>query len=209
MDNQNTISKNNFKKLLTRRNIFILLGVVIVLELVWALSSVWKNQPVTEILNIPKQSIVQTVIPTSISLESNKDQVEVGEVFTLRINLSSDKKSYGSDVVITYDPQYLTVQKTADEKSAVKISTLYDEVPFNTVDEKLGQVRVSAISNKEGGELAQGELGTVDFIAKKIGNTKIQLEFVEGSTSDTNILDSSTGEDILVNVKNLNITITP
>ncbi len=207
MDNQNKLS-DRLKKLVTRRNILIVLGLVITVELIWALSAMWSVPKTTEMPNLPSKQD-NGPIPTTISLESDKKDLRIGDEFTMRINLASDKKTYGTDIILNYNPQFLKVKESAVGQGPVSVGSFYDEYPSNTLDDKLGKIRISAISNKEGGELAQGELGTVTFVATKSGSTQVEIEFVRGSTSDTNILESTNGEDVLESVRNLSLTIKP
>lgn len=185
----------NIKEFLTRKNIFIALGVVIALEIIWAGFTLLKPAPGVE----PPPALSQT---STISLQSSQTNFKVGEKITVEINLSSGKKVDGADILINYDPKILSAKP-------VTAGGVFSDFPTNKVDENLGRITVSGITDKSGGVLANGLLGSVEFVAKASGATQISLEFTPGSTSDSNLTESGTGKDILEEVSDLELTILP
>ncbi len=189
---------------MTRRNIFIALGIIILLEVSWAAWILTKP--------IPPPTPVQTIVvspkkPATISLTASKTSLKVGEKVTVSINISSDKKTDGTDLLITYDPKLLSVETVGGTKQPVIAGTIYNDYPLNSVDEKLGRITVSAITDTKGGVLADGLFGSVVFVGKAAGNAQISLDFTPSSTADSNVTESGTGRDVLEKVNNLEMEI--
>ena len=192
--------------ILQRRNIFIALGAVIILEIIWAGFTLFK--PAT--INVATQS---SVVPTvkqqlsEISLQTPKNQIKVGEKFTVSINISSSKKSDGADLIIKYDPQLLSVETTGLNKIPVIVGTIYSDYPSNNLDEKVGRITVSGITEQRNGVSTNGLFGSLVFRSKAKGRSKVTLDFTPGSTVDSNIIESGTGKDVLEKVNNLEVNI--
>ncbi|MBI2018621.1 hypothetical protein HYS96_02835 [Candidatus Daviesbacteria bacterium] len=194
MDNQ-----NKWLGLINKKNILILLGAVIVVEVLWAGWTLYQTN----------RQIVQTVPPvatkpqpTQIELRTDKTSVKVGEKFTVSINMLSDKSTDGADLIINYDPKLLLAEP-------LTLGTLYNEYPKNTIDARAGKITVSGISTATDGIKPNGLFGSMVFTAKGQGQSSISLEFTPGSTVDTNIIEQGTGKDILEKVKNVEVTISP
>lgn len=192
-------NQNKWKELINKKNILILLGVVILVEVLWA---GW-------VLYQTNRQISQTVLPTvtkpkltQIALQTDKTSVKVGEKFTVSINILSDKSTDGTDLIINYDPKLLLAEP-------VILGTLYNEYPINTIDVKVGKVTISGISTETDRINPNGLFGSIVFTAKAPGSSGISLEFTPGSTVDTNVIEQGTGKDVLESVKNVNIIITP
>lgn len=180
-------------------------GFIIVGELVWAGWTLFK--PVTPQVAIPIINQQMPETPTVIKLDSQTPQVKVGDKFTVSIQLLSDKNTDGADIIIRFDPALLGVEVVGSKKLPVILGSLFQEYPVNTLEAKTGEIIVSGISTVQGGVLGNGLLGSVVFIAKKTGEAKIYTDFAKGSTTDSNVLQTGTGEDILSAVEDLNITI--
>lgn len=192
MDNQ-----NKWSGLINKKNILMLLGVVIVVEVLWAGWTLYQTN----------RQISQTVLPpatksqpTQIELQTDKTSVKVGEKFTVSIYMLSDKSTDGADLIINYDPKLLLAEQ-------VILGTLYNEYPKNTIDVKESKVTVSGISTETGGIKPNGLFGSIVFTAKAPGSSGISLEFTPGSTVDTNVIEQGTGEDVLEKVNNLEVQI--
>lgn len=189
MDNQ---------KLLTRRNIFIVLGVVIAAEVLWASLALFQtNRQIGE-----TPPVATKPQPTQIELQTDKTAVKVGEQFTVSVYVLSDKLTDGVDLIINYDPQLLSA-------SPFILGSLYNEYPFSTIDSKEGKITVSGIATSTDGVKPNGLFGSIVFNAQAAGQAAISLEFTPASTVDTNVIEKGTGEDILESVKNLTISINP
>lgn len=209
MDNQILPTPNSRFKFLNRRNIFIALGVVIVLEIIWAGwtllgwgQSIKPQPPVRR----PPDATTQAK-PTKVSLEADRDNLKVDEKVTISIKLSSSKKTDGTDLIILYDPKLLSVEAAASPP--VTVGTIYSDYPKNEVDNKEGRITVSGITGVSGGVLPDGLFGSFIFKALVPGTAKVSLDFKKGNTGDSNVVESGTGQDVLESVTNLELNILP
>lgn len=199
MDNQQpTPQIPETKSLLTTKNILIFFGVVIVLELIWAGLTLLKPAARSTTQTVPALPQI-----TTISLSAPKTDLKVGESIVVSINITSDKQTVGTDLVITYDPKLLTV--TAAGTSPVTSGTLYSDYPLNKLDKN--RITVSGITDKAEGVLGNGLFGSVVFQAKEAGVAEIMVDFTPGKTTDANIIESGTSQDVLEKVNNLMLTI--
>lgn len=213
MDNQNLntnqqpANNNVFGKLLTRRNIFVVLAVVILGELIWAGSSLLKPNNTTP---SPAPVITTTIPveePTIISLTSNVVQVKPGDKINVSINITSPKNTQGADIIINFDPKVLSLETVGKKKEPVVLSGMYNEFPINEVEG--GKITVSGISTTDGGVATNGLFGTVVFVAKAAGQTKVSIDFTPGSTTDSNVTQIEGGKDALSEVSDLEVKILP
>lgn len=193
-------------KLLTRKNIFIVLGVIIALEVIWAISTLSNSQSIPATLDSSPPASEAQVAKTTISLQSDKTSYKTGEKVTVSIILSSTKLSDGADLIINFDPDKLSVEN-APGGVPVVFGVLYSEYPSNVLNAKEGRISVSGISTTEGGVLANGLFGVITFRAKSEGLANISLEFTPGSTADSNVTQSGTGKDVLEEVNGVEVNI--
>lgn len=202
---------------LSRKTLFIIVGAVIVVELVWAGLTLTGN-PLSKIKlgsatpqdNTSAESniIIPKDIKTTISLSAPKNQIKVGEKITVSININSSKFTDGTDLILFYDPKLVTL--VADKNTAaVEVGKIYEDYPLNAVDSNNGKVLFSGISTQISGIIPQGVLGTFILEGKTAGKAKIMIDFTPGSTVDSNVVETSTAQDVLVSVQNLDLEIIP
>lgn len=199
-------NQSKFKKILSRRNIYILFGVAIFLEVIWASWTFLKPTPQ------PAAEVPQTMTakePTVITLSAPKTSLRVGEEIKVEINISSNSKTVGTDLVIKYDPKLLSVETVGTSKNPVQVGTIYRDYPLNSLESSVGRITVSGITDSQGGVLASGLFGSIVFQAKSQGVANINLDFNPSQTTDSNVIESGTGQDLLDKVNNLQINILP
>jgi hypothetical protein len=148
-------------------------------------------------------SMHQPISGGSIILNSDKTGYEVGEKVLVSIKIATGGHSTdGTDIVLTYDPNFLELTKP----SFFKKGNIYPDYPYINVQDNT--ISISAISSTSGGTFnGVGLLGTLEFTAKKTGSSKLSLDSKKDATSDTNITETETAVDILTQVKNLDINI--
>lgn len=196
MDNQT--NQNSKTPVLNKKVLLTVFGVIILAEIIWAgwVFYGMKSQP---------EQVAQTKvqpIPTQIELQTDQTEVKVGDQFSVFINISSNFETDGADIIINYNPKLLSALP-------VSLTSLYNDYPLNKIDATAGKITVSGISTGLSGIVPNGIFGTIVFKALATGQTAVTLDFAQGSTVDTNVIDKLTGEDVLENVKNLNILIIP
>lgn len=201
------VNLNNF---LTKRTIFILLGVVVLVEVVWALWALTRPLPITQSsAKATEKPPAPKVRQTIISLSTPKNELKVGEKGVVSINVSSDASTDGTDLIINFDPKLLSVETISKTKEPVALGAIYTDYPANSLDSKKGQIAVSGVSTKLGGIVPNGLFGSITFVAKASGHAKILLEYNKGSTIDSNVIEAGTGKDVLEKVEGVEFNIIP
>lgn len=111
---------------------------------------------------------------------------------------SGGKAIDGVDVVISYDPAKV---KIVD--STVTSASVFENIPANSAAG--GKIRFSGLTFNA--KPVSGIIGTfrIQPIAK--GNVEFSFEFTPGSTTDSNIADHASAQDILGKVTNAKFTI--
>ncbi len=193
-------------KLATRRNIVTVIVVILVAEIAWG---VWTLTKPTKQGSTERGLVSEAKASSaSVFLQTPKSSYTIGEKVVVTISISSTRHTDGTDLIIKYDPKVLAMDP-AVTKAPVAVGKIYTEYPINTVDEKAGKITVSGITSAPSGVVPQGVFGTVTFVAKASGKTKIALDFTPGSTSDSNVVESKTALDVLDGVKDVDLTIVP
>lgn len=206
------LSDIKLKVILLLRNIktihvVIFVGMIIIVQGIWAYQTIITSSPESEQPRTQLSSS-QNKISNVVSLVTAKNEFKVGEKISVTVNIESNRKTAGGDLILKYDPNLLSVVITTD-KTPVIVGTIYGDYPVNKVDEKSGLITVSGITNEATGVIPKGVFGTILFQAKAAGNAKIFLEFTKGNTNDTNLIENQTANDILEAVRNLDLKITP
>lgn len=200
-----------------KKFIFLVVGIILLVEAIWAWQSLGLNITQIKALilrsNVPSTANAPVVSPknqiTSIILSAPKKNIKVGEEVVVAINLSSEKYTDGTDLVISYNPKLLSVILNKQTQSPVSVGSLYNEYPLNELDEKEGKITVSGISSSSTGTLAKGVFGAITFQAKAPGTAKIALDYTPGSTIDSNVIENKTAKDVLNKVEDLELNIMP
>lgn len=189
--------------LMSRKTIFIILGIVVLAEIIWAGWSLLQSNQSTA---TPSSTVTKEPSATA-SLTADKNDLKVGETVTVILNISSESKSDGIDLIVNFDPKLLAVDATPSALP-VQVGTMFKDYPQNRIDTP-GKVVVSGITDLSGGVLSNGILGTINFKALAPGQTKISLDYKLGSTADSNVIETGSGKDILNEVNNIELKITP
>lgn len=111
----------------------------------------------------------------------------------------------GVDVIVLYDNSRMTATNIAT-------TTMFPEYPGSNIDDQNGKVIVSGIASSTQPVSAAGKMATVTFQVKAnapAGATQIKFDFDPNNmtkTTDSNVIDQSTGTDTLSSVVNGNYT---
>lgn len=196
----------NFFK--TERDILLaLVALVIIAELIWSLD--YLANPLPSLKSVIERVKPQPKTPVTLSLSPAAGGVKIGENFTVEVKLSiaSDTATAGTDVVLTFDPQFLAVVDDNSEVKGVQIESgvLYPQVALNSVDNAKGEIKFSALipldqEPVKGG----GTVAIITFKALKTGTTQTSFDFTPASTKDSNIAQPGTPKDSLEKVFNAN-----
>lgn len=201
--NINQPGGNSYKKI-----IFGLLGFFVVVELVWAGWSVFKPVPPpapSSVVQVkPPKAIIRRA---SITLSSATTSAKIKETFDLDLGINSNTSTDGLDIILKYNPKFLTVDTSNPSKQPVVVTGIYDEYPVNKVDEKNGLITLSGISTKNDGIIPNGSLGKITFIAKAVGQTEVKVIYDPKVTTDSNVITNGDGQDVLDKPNDLIINI--
>ncbi len=195
------------------RNIFIGVIVTLVLvvlgEVIWAARTLSDKTPTAT--PSPTRAATSTPAPVSkiaaLMVRSDKKELMVGEVATFTVTISSTDLVDGADAIISFDPKLFTLDKTSTTSAKVKMGTIFSIYPDNKIDDKTGRVVVSGINESLSGQKVNGVFGTFTLKAKAKGTAKLDFVFSPGDTSDSNVVETKTGNDILQRVQGAEVVI--
>lgn len=140
----------------------------------------------------------------SISLSPAQTNLTVGQTGAVSINyFTGNKTIQGIDVVIKYNPDILEFSPAG----FFRPGTVFSQYPISQASGD-GTIRISAVATvAEVGFSGSGVLGTLQFTAKKTGQTKLDIVFQPDQTTDSNLVDLQTSQEILQLVQGSTITI--
>lgn len=174
--------------------IFVILGVVLLIEIIFAIKTLTKPLP-------PPPPKLQPLTGAKLVLVSPKTSYNVGDTVPVTVRLATGGRSTtGTDLILKFDPKVLEATQ-----GAIRRGSIYEEYSVTQLDSK-GTVTVSGISSQKGYN-GIGLFGSVIFKAKAKGQTKISIDFQKDSTTDSNVVEAGTAKDILDQVFNLDLTI--
>ncbi len=142
-------------------------------------------------LFIPK---ISKVWASSLSLNPAVGNIESGKDLIVDVLVSGqDELVDGVDVELSYDTNFLKVKN-------IKNGPFFSNYPIKKDDN--GQVRISALAPKDGAKLfGDIVIASVAFEILDSGNTKVDIVYQQGKTSESNVAKHATAEDLLKNVK--------
>lgn len=177
--------------------IFAVLAVIILAEVVLALRYLGQRNS--------SSTTFQEISGGKIILVTTKKDIKVGDIVSVDVRVSTGGHSTeGTDLVLKFDPKAVEILS-----GKIVPGKIYGEYPMKSVDPKLGQIRISGIAglvNKTSFN-GIGVFATLNFKAVKPGKTTLSVDFTPKKTSDSNIIDSQTTQDILEGVTNLDLNI--
>jgi hypothetical protein len=131
---------------------------------------------------------------SSISIKTSKDAYSLSENILITAIANSNNQSVrGFDVLIEYDPQFLTLTNR-------KSRTQNDFIYYGSNTGKL--LQVSAVQKPESGKdikFNANALFEFEFKPKKTGKTSFKMVFAPKATNETNLIDKNS-KDILTQV---------
>lgn len=114
-----------------------------------------------------------------------------GEVFKVGVwadtgGLETD----AADVELFYDPETLLVL-------SLKKGDIFDEYPELSFDDEKGTIVIRGVDLPGEAFVGNGMMGEITFKAKAVGKTGVEFNFEVGETTDSNLVQTGTAEDIL------------
>jgi hypothetical protein len=153
------------------------------------------------------QSLPTTIVPISgakITLNASSPIMKLGQRNPVKLRIDTGGHTInGADIVINYDPGILKLSKDSIETGSV-----FAEFPLIDVATSSGTIRISGTSSANGvGFSGINSLATLIFTAIAPGKSDLSIDYVPGSTTDSNLIESSTSQDIIEKVENTTITV--
>lgn len=185
-----------------KKPLLIIAGILVLVEVVWGVYTL--SRPVS---NTQQPTVGQAEsVPASSGSVTLKGPAEakVGENLRVDMELTTNSQTDGADLIIKYDPKVLDL--VTNGTLAATVGKTYQDYPANSADPS-GVITISGVSTGKGFS-GTGVFATIKFSAKATGTTKVSVDFTAGSTTDSNVTESSSGRDILESVNNLEITVT-
>lgn len=184
----------------TPKFIFIILGVVILVEIVIALRSLTSSTPPPLVDTNVSQAVSGVA---KISLVVSGNNFKAGDVIPVSVVIdTAGRLINGVDLIIRFDPKILD----ATDKDIIK-GSLFDDYPMASVDSAKGLILISGISNAQKGIKVSGQFIAINLKAKAPGKTSLAIDFEKGTTTHSNLVEQSTISNILEKVDNLEINI--
>jgi hypothetical protein len=169
-----------------------LLGLVAVLvlgEIIWAGYTLTRPVTKDEVHSQTAVSAPEAETSKASFLLLSTNTATVGQNIEVDLDLESNARINGVDVLIKYDPDSLEL--------------VNPKAPLQT----LVEITISAISNPNEEGVDKGTLGTLSFKTKKSGSTTVSVIYEPNSSKESNVIETKSGRDILNSVTNLNLNI--
>lgn len=195
--------QQKLKFLTLPRIIFAALGLVLLVELVYAIKVL--NPPVST--QTPVKPIATTRPNTGpggrMSLSTAKTNIQVKDLIPVVVTVDTvGREVDGTDLIVKYDPKILQITTAGLIKGKI-----FNEYPVLLVDAKQGLVSISGISSLDKSFKGAGQFALINFQAKAPGRTLLTIDFKKGSTITSNLVETSTAKSILTEVDNLELEI--
>ncbi len=165
-------------------------------------------------------SVQAPVGTASLTMVPSATTTKVGDQFTVTVSIDSGStdevadRSSGTDLVIDFDPNLVEVIDADPTVAGVQIGSgaviaVYDFVQANSVNNTKGIINFSAGQQptSSGIAISKQTIASITFKAKAAGTAQINFKHQPGALSDTNIIKSEDGRDLLNKVTNAAVTI--
>lgn len=191
---------DNFKKLFTLpRIIFAILGIVVLIELIYAVK-----------MTLPAAVSTPPVIKPNVQLTGGKialvvsrNTLKVNDVIPVSVMINTGGHILdGADLIVHYDPKSLEASTSGLIRGKV-----FDEYPYTAVDTKAGLISISGINITKKSFNGTGLFAIISVRAKVPGKTSLTIDFKKGSTTNSNLVETGTSKNILEQVSNLELTV--
>jgi len=189
------------KKILNPKIIFIILGMIVLAEVVYAVRVL--TLPVST-SPPPARKVTAQKTAGSISLNASKTNLKVNETVAVSVMVDTGGHTVnGIDLVVSFDPKVLEITQTGLIKGKI-----FDEYPLLSADAKKGLISILGISSSNTGFKGNGEFAIINIKAKTAGKASLLIDFKgKGDTRDSNLVETNGSEDILERVNSLELIV--
>lgn len=191
--------KFSIRKFITPKNIFLSLGVILLIEVIFAVKTLTAPTPPPA---TPPKAGVQSKAG-EISLNVSKTSFQVAETVPVLVLVDTgDHQVAGVDLIVHFDPKILE----ATSADLVK-GKIFDDYPAVSVDANKGLISISGIASLQNNFKGKGLFATLNLKAKAAGKASVTIDFQKGSTTDSNLVEASSSQDVLERVVNLELVV--
>ncbi len=133
----------------------------------------------------------QNVSAATLSLSPTSTSTTVGQIFDVAIILNTQNTAvFGADVFyLNFNPNLIEVVDQDSSFSGVQLKsgTLLTNTVLNEVDNQAGRISFSQVSLYPNTYNGSGTLATLKLKMKSAGTSNLSFNFVQGSTTDSNV----------------------
>lgn len=180
------------------RLLFILLGVLLIVELVH--SARLLMQPLPKKATPRPLSLGRILLTTP----NNPTHLGLGQSVSVEVRVSTGGHNIdGMDLSLGFDPRSL--QATS---SGVLEGNMFRQYPQVKVDNHSGSVSISGISSPQGsGFNGIGTFAIIRFKAMKLGATALKVNYSPNASNLTNLVESATAKNVLASGASLQLNV--
>ncbi|KKP92672.1 MAG: Ig domain protein group 2 domain protein [Parcubacteria group bacterium GW2011_GWA1_36_12] len=162
--------------------------------------------PVASVSPNPSTSPSTTPTPTgsasaTLSLALPSPLVFVGEDFSVDLKLDTNASITGADAIILFDPAQLTAVNVIDKK-------LLPTTPKIDINNGNGTISISQVADPGTPFIGSGTMAQLVFRSLgSVGNRTLRFDYVPGVKTESNVIASIDGKDILAQPLDLTLTV--
>lgn len=159
-------------------------------------------------IGAPVDTIATSPLPISnarVILMDSQSARSINQPINVDIRIFTGGRTIqGADLLITFDPNQLQFTPGA----FFSPGDIFSEYPIAAVDSTTGQIRISGIASASKiGFNGVGAFGRLNFVAKQTGIAKLVVEYAPGNTTDSNMIEYGSGDDVLGQSTSLEIKV--
>jgi hypothetical protein len=137
-----------------------------------------------------------------LELRPKEGRFKVGEEFSIEVVLDTGNyETDATDFRLSFDPKILSVVRIAEGK-------IYDSYLAKRIDQVNGEVVINAIAPEAKTFQGRGIFATLFLKGLKPGGSNLNISFLPGSTTDSNVVAAKISKDVLAKVENADLVIT-
>ncbi|OGG16354.1 hypothetical protein A3D05_01565 [Candidatus Gottesmanbacteria bacterium RIFCSPHIGHO2_02_FULL_40_24] len=140
----------------------------------------------------------------SIFLSTDTPLIKVGSEATVSVNFGAyGKNIFGSDVILLFDPEYLST-----DENMIEPGDFFTSIPRKTVDTDNGIIKITAIEGRD--EVLTEEVSnafSIRFRGLKPGSSVISFSFIKNETNTTTLVERGSSQNLLDEVQSETIDI--
>ncbi len=163
-------------------------------------------------MNLPKKIIIFLFITCGLvfispakawaaTLSVSAASGSVSGTFTIDVNVDTAAANVtGVDAILNYEPSKLEATQITEGA--------FSSYPKREIDSTNGKIRISATASADSPFSGSGKVATITFRALATsGTTTLTFDYTSGSTTDSNVVEHQTVQDVLTGVTNGSYTL--